>query len=551
MTESFLGFLPPEFAAWHPMGQAAALFLATFVLEDAAALGAGLLLGTEDVGWAVAFWSCFLGIWAGDTGLYSMARWLSRPWFERSRFAKHASAVTRSEVWFQRHGLGLLVFSRMLPGARLPTYLAAGFLRVPLAPFLGITGLASFVWTALVISLSRHLGGWLQQYFDLSSKGMLWLVSGIVISLLILGVSRHLPWRNWREELSIWFQRWSRWEFWPAWLFYPPVALYCIWLAIKYRGLSLPALANPGIFTGGLVGESKMATLAQLMKTSPAFTAATASIAGRSGDSRIQELQSACADLKLVPPFILKPDVGQRGAGVKLIRSWSQAEDYLRVTREPMLVQRYAPGPFEAGVYYYRFPDQDRGHIFAITEKIFPELTGDGVRSLAQLIDHDSRARLMRDVYLRRFSARCAEVPAAGQQVRLVEAGNHAQGCIFRDGCHLITGALEKRIDEIARRIDGFHIGRFDIRYADAGAFARAEAFEIVELNGAASEATNIYDARNSLWTAYRTLFRQWDLVFAIGAANHRAGLRAANWRVVAREWLRYQKLAASYAVAD
>ncbi|NJR13361.1 MAG: hypothetical protein HC779_02710 [Phyllobacteriaceae bacterium] len=44
--------------------------------------------------------------------------------------------------------------------------------------------------------------------------------------------------------------------------------------------------------------------------------------------------------------------------------------------------------------------------------------------------------------------------------------------------------------------------------------------FQIVELNGAASEATSIYDSRNSLFGAYRTLFHQWELVFAIGAAK-------------------------------
>lgn len=551
MGKTFLTFPPPEFAAWHPIGQAAALFLATLVLEDAAALGAGLLLGTEGIGWAIAFWSCFLGIWMGDAGLYALARWLGRPWFERSRLAKHAAGVARTEAWFQRRGLRLLVLSRMLPGARLPTYLAAGFLRVPLGAFLTITGLASSAWTALVLGLSRPIGGWLQRYFDLTSNGMLWIVGGILTTLSILGVGRQLPWRTWREVLSIRFQRWCRWEFWPPWLFYTPVAVCCIWLAIKYRGLSLPAAANPGIFTGGLVGESKMATLAQLMQTSPEFTAAAALIEGKSGKERIQALRSACAELQLVPPFILKPDLGQRGAGVKLIRTCSQAEDSIHASLAPMIVQRHAPGPFEVGVFYYRFPHEDRGHIFAVTEKLFPEVIGDGVSTIEQLIERDSRARLMRAVYLKRFDTRSTEVPAAGERVRLVDAGNHAQGCIFRDGRHLMTSALEQRIDEIAKGLDRFYIGRFDIRYSDAGAFARGEAFDIVELNGAAAEATSIYDERNSLWTAYRTLYRQWDLVFAIGAANHLAGHRCARWPAVLREWLHYRRLAASYPVAD
>ena len=56
----------------------------------------------------------------------------------------------------------------------------------------------------------------------------------------------------------------------------------------------------------------------------------------------------------------------------------------------------------------------------------------------------------------------------------------------------------------------------------------RGENFKILELNGAASEATSIYDTRNSLFRAYAILFRQWDLVFAIGAANRKLGHRPA-----------------------
>ena len=57
------------------------------------------------------------------------------------------------------------------------------------------------------------------------------------------------------------------------------------------------------------------------------------------------------------------------------------------------------------------------------------------------------------------------EVLRSGVRVRLVEAGNHCQGCIFRDGSHLLSTALRDRIDEISRNIPGFFIGRYDIRY--------------------------------------------------------------------------------------
>ena len=134
-------------AEWMPLWKGAGFFLATFVLEDAAAIGAGLLLAAGAISWPVAFGACFLGIWSGDAGLYALARFGGRPWLERSRLKKFSPRIARSEKWFAARGTWILVFSRCVPGTRLPTYLAAGFLRLPLPRFLWVTGTASLVWT--------------------------------------------------------------------------------------------------------------------------------------------------------------------------------------------------------------------------------------------------------------------------------------------------------------------------------------------------------------------------------------------------------------------
>jgi hypothetical protein len=95
----------------------------------------------------------------------------------------------------------------------------------------------------------------------------------------------------------------------------------------------------------------------------------------------------------------------------------------------------------------------------------------------------------------------------------------------------LITPALEKRIDAIARTFDGFFIGRFDIRYSDVEHFKDGADLAIVELNGATAESTNIYDPHTTLFDAYRQLFRQWSIVFSIGAANRAAGAPVTSHR--------------------
>jgi len=353
------------------------------------------------------------------------------------------------------------------------------------------------------------------------------------------------------RHIATGLQRLRHWEFWPAWMFYPPVAIYCLWLALKYRGLSAPLTSNPGIFSGGLVGESKLVTLKNLSATSPDYVAEAELLCGATCEERLHSLRQICESRNICLPFILKPDVGQRGVGVKLIRSFSQAQAYLQQVSGDIIVQRYAPGPNEVGVFYYRFPHETHGHIFAITEKVFPCITGDGMSTVSDLIWRDPRARLIAAKYLARFKDRQNEILPTGQTLKLVEAGDHAQGCIFRDGMRLLTPGLAERIDEISRKLNGFYIGRYDIRYSSLDELQSGRNLQIVELNGAASEATSLYDARNSLVTAYKTLFRQWELVFAIGAANRERGATGTPIFQLWRRWREYAQLAATYPAAD
>jgi hypothetical protein len=155
---------------------------------------------------------------------------------------------------------------------------------------------------------------------------------------------------------------------------------------------------------------------------------------------------------------------------------------------------------------------------------VFPVATGDGRSTLAELIWTHPRFRMQADTFLRRHSAETDRVLGAGERFPLALAGNHCQGTLFRDGAYLITPELETAFDAVARRFEGFFIGRFDVRYTDPAEFRAGRGFAIVELNGATSESTNLYDPTWPLWRAYYTLFRQWALLFRTGAANRARG---------------------------
>src|SRR5262249_34450092 len=126
--------------------------------------------------------------------------------------------------------------------------------------------------------------------------------------------------------------------------------------------------------------------------------------------------------------------------------------------------------------------------------------------------------------FLARHGDKAKRILAAGESLCLAVAGNHCQGTMFLDGAHLWTPELESRFDEVAKQFGGFFFGRFDVRYSDVEAFKAGRNLAIVELNGATSESTNLYDPGRSLLSAYRILYQQWSLLFRIGDANRRRG---------------------------
>src|SRR5436189_1824307 len=532
---------------------ATAIILLSFVSEDAATISSALSIFGGPISWPLGFAACFTGIWLGDLGLYSLARCAGKNVLRSRWLARLAdpATITRCEKTFAQNSALTLIASRFIPGTRLPTYLAAGLFAMPARRFAFITAIGALLWISVFFALTKLLGSHAVVWFTFTQTKIAAFVFTALSLLSATLMARKIFTISILHQITVAARRWTHWEFWPAWLFYVPVALYYFWLAVRFRSLSLPTAANPGMATGGFVGESKFEILDQLHATSPDSVAEAFLLDGRTTTDRLLSLHRLCREHAVTLPFILKPDVGQRGNGVRLIRSMRDALDYLVEVEAPVVLQRYANGRHEAGIFYFRFPGKARGQIFSITEKIFPTITGDGVRTVEELIGADSRAALIARTYLRGFAHRRSQILSSGQVLHVGETGNHAQGCLLRDGPRLRTNALERVIDNISRKVPGFYIGRYDIRYENEEDFKQGRNFQIVELNGASSEATNIYDARNSLISAYGTLFRQWKLVFAIGAANRARGCKPSPLRRLWREWRRYSAAAVSYPCAS
>ena len=236
-----------------------------------------------------------------------------------------------------------------------------------------------------------------------------------------------------------------------------------------------------------------------------------------------------------------------------MIRGRGEMEAYLGAAEGDTIIQEYIAG-LEFGVFYYRYPGEPAGRIFSITEKRFPEVTGDGRSGLEELIRRDPRAVCMASVYLRAGKRPAEDVPRVGEVVRLVELGSHCRGAVFLDGTRLKTKALEEAIEAIARAHPGFFFGRFDIRAPSVEALQQGRGFKVIELNGVSAEATHVYDPAVSLLQAYRVMYTQWRTAFEIGAANRLRGekpMSAAGLLslVLSRvtPWLNYRSIGSNF----
>jgi hypothetical protein len=334
------------------------------------------------------------------------------------------------------------------------------------------------------------------------------------------------------------------------------VVAYALWLGARHRGLTVFTATNPAFPAGGFVGESKADILQALdsgcadvdakdVRPEPSPSVIVPSwrrIAPGPVEERVRALRTWCDQESIEFPVVLKPDVGQRGQSVESVADEASAARWLERRPEPCIAQRYVPGR-EFGIFYYRFPGEERGRILSITEKNPPVLTGDGRSTLDELILADPRAVAIARVYRAELGSRCDTSPAPGERVKLVDVGTHARGSIFLDGTRHRTEVLEQAIDQVSRSIEGFYFGRYDVRVPSAQDLEAARDLALLELNGVTAESTDIYDPANSVVDAWRKLMRQWRLAFEIGAANRDRGAAVTPMLELVRLLWRHRKL--------
>jgi len=316
------------------------------------------------------------------------------------------------------------------------------------------------------------------------------------------------------------FIRLLHWEYWSFHAVY--LWVYPVWffLCARSRSFFFFSASNPSIENGGFLMESKKKIYDILP---PALYPKTILvIPAESADQLIHKVRSG----NFSYPLIAKPDIGGKGRGVKKIYSEQELVEYIKRFPFEMLVQEFVPYDEEIGVFYYRYPDQSEGNISGIVGKHFLAVKGDGKSTIEVLLRKEKRFILQLPSLTELLGDQLHKVLAKGEEKLLVPYGNHARGALFVDNTHWIDEKFVESINAICKQIPGFYFGRLDIRYRSLEKLKEGKEFSLIEVNGAGSEPTHMYDPRNSIFKAWKEIIRHWIILWRISEGNHQRGVR-------------------------
>jgi hypothetical protein len=311
------------------------------------------------------------------------------------------------------------------------------------------------------------------------------------------------------------FIRLLHWEYWSFHAVYGFIYPYWILLCLRARSFFFFNVANPAILNGGMLMESKKSIYDMIPEQ---YYPRTLFFEKNTGS--VQFLQKIYSE-QLRFPLIAKPDIGMKGLCVKKINDEAALLAYAAGSKVNFLVQEFIQFKEEAGIFYYRYPGETKGHISGIVGKQFLTVTGDGFSTIRELLQQDKRF-ILQLPELEKSMNNLDWILEVEEEYLLVPYGNHARGARFVDLSHLIDEELTESIDRVCTQVKGFYYGRLDIRYNTWEELRQGKNFSIIELNGAGSEPAHIYDPGHTIFFAWKEIIRHWNILSRISRQNRR-----------------------------
>lgn len=336
-------------------------------------------------------------------------------------------------------------------------------------------------------------------------------------------------------RLKLWIHKILHWEYWPYQVVYIPVYFQYLMYVIYTRSFFYINAVNPSFKNGGFWMNSKK----EIYDLIPKEYYPTTILVKQ--NENFEQIFENIIQQNITFPLIVKPDIGLRGTAVKRIFTKAELKQYHHTTSFDYLVQQLIPYENEIGLFYVQLPNQP-GKITGIVSKEFMIITGNGKSTIRELLHQDKRYLLQLKDLETTHQVVLNTILNVDESMNLVPFGNHCRGTKFVDISYKITPELNKNIQKLCNQIEGFYYGRMDIMFSNFDDLAKGKNFQIVEINGAISEPTHMYDPSHSLLFGWKELIRHFHYMFLISKDNHKKGTPYLRTKDVWKEYKKHKK---------
>ncbi|WP_339889267.1 D-alanine--D-alanine ligase [uncultured Flavobacterium sp.] len=338
------------------------------------------------------------------------------------------------------------------------------------------------------------------------------------------------------KSTKLFLHKLTNWEYWPYQVLYTPVYFQYLYYVVRTRSFFFFNASNPTIKNGGFFMESKK----EIYDLIPQEYYPKTLLFKAKEDIKIVNKRLIETGIKF--PLIAKPDIGLRGTAVKKIDNLNELEKYINQANFNFLIQDLIQHENEIGLFYVKLPNSEKGLLTGIVSKEFLILKGNGKNTIRELLKKDPRFELQIPVLEKEFSEIIDTILDENKTINLVPYGNHCRGTKFVDASHEITPKMTESFNEICSKIEGFHFGRMDIMYTNYADLEQGKNFQIVEINGAISEPTHMYDPKHSLLYGWKELTRHFHYMYLISKENNKKGAKYLTFKEGVNEFKSHHK---------
>jgi hypothetical protein len=303
-----------------------------------------------------------------------------------------------------------------------------------------------------------------------------------------------------------------------------------LYLSAKNGSLTFPSIVNTGLLNGGFFEENKKEILSNIPQE---YVPESIYI---EPDTDFTSIYAHMEIKNITYPIIAKPLDEQRGKNVEIIQGEAELLQYYLKISKAFVIQEFVTFPLELAILYSRLPNQNKGTVSSVTSKDFLSVTGDGKKTIEQLLKSNLRAKMIWSEIQKNVKLDFQQILPYGETKVVEKIGNHCRGTIFRNAQEINKEKTAAVIDKIMSDFKGFYYGRFDLKVKSIADLYLGKNIKILELNGVNADAAHIFDPKYSLFQAYKDVAWHWKRLNEIANFNRKLGHQPITLKNVIRK---------------